>query len=335
MDEASLDWTLFRPEPPLCTLIRFSDPHFGSSFVTRDEQWWRKGLPHLPVVNLLTGLFPHSYTYACALAAAFHQIVQHRQSRKVPVTVVHSGDLTSSGKQAEFSTGATFLAHGHYSDTNRLHGLGLDKYGLSGSLLDIPGNHDLWSRGDPKQALSFSTRYGGPYPRRLDTSAVVIYGMDSNRAPNAQHRRANGEIPMDQLGALLGMMRDDRKAGRVVIVTLHHPVQMTAESAPKLAGKEILFLKDRDKIARSLRENGACVVLAGHVHQPQWTRATPGSPLQYVAGSACQSGAKPQFWILDLYPDEVIHHSMVYPPNAVSFFPDPDTQGRASFEVSP
>ena len=67
-----ISWRQFRSDPPICSVIHFSDPHFGGSFVTQDDSWWIK-LSGLPMVNLVTGIFPHSYQLACALALAIGQ----------------------------------------------------------------------------------------------------------------------------------------------------------------------------------------------------------------------------------------------------------------------
>ena len=325
MDFNQISWRQFRSDPPICSVIHFSDPHFGGSFVTQDDSWWIK-LSGLPMVNLVTGLFPHSYQLACALALAIGQIIQHRQANGVDTVVVHSGDLTASGTNAEFSVGKTFVEGGHYAQPGRQIGLGLDARSSHTRLLDIPGNHDLWSRKSPRGSNAFSQHYGGVYPRIIEVQnsrgTVIFYGLDSNRSSQSQHRLANGEVPAEQLNALAAAIAGEADKEAVRIVSLHHPVHVEPAIAPKLLGKEVLKLRSRDAVARQLHDLGVHATLSGHIHKHRHYRAVARRPASWIAGSACQLGGTAQFWLLDLYRDAALYCPLVCPRNQITFWPE-------------
>jgi len=192
---------------------------------------------------------------------------------------------------------------------------------------DIPGNHDLWSRGSPKSQAPYSEYYGGSYPIQLhppiETSRgkVRIFGLDSNRASPWAHRLANGEVPHHQLQQLSALLTDSRKDGSIKIVCLHHPIDVHPSHAPKLLGFEILRLRHRAQIARFLKDHGVHLVLAGHVHRQRTYRSTPAGPLQVVAGSCCQIGNQPAFWLHDIHPIETVSHEIEAAPGTLHFLP--------------
>lgn len=185
-------------------------------------------------------------------------MIQDRQAAGIATVVVHSGDLTVAGSNAEFAVGKTFLEGGHHAQPGRRIGLGLAERSSHTRLLDIPGNHDLWSRNSPRDSNAFSQHYGGPYPRVIEivskSGKALFYGLDSNRSSRAQHRLANGEIPPAQLTELAHLMARYSGQSAVHIVSIHHPVFVERRIAPTLAGREILKLRNREAIARKLRD---------------------------------------------------------------------------------
>lgn len=307
---------------PICTLIHFSDPHFGSSFVIDGESWWRNLVAHSPGLRHISALFPHSYQRAVALAHSIRRILADRRDLGIPTVVVHTGDLTASGAASEFSVGATFLSHGHYLANGTLAGLKLDP-----PAFDLPGNHDLWSRKSPRALEAFTSHYGGAYPRSLTIERnghkVTLHSLDSNRSDLVQHRLARGAIAAEALHEVCERLRKNRPATQVVC--LHHPLYLSEEAKPRLFGFEILDLKNRTGIEAALAEAGANLVLAGHVHTQH---AHERNPVQFIAGSACQIGSHPPaFWLLDLHADEVAFTQMAIPRNAFQFVDSPIKSG--------
>ncbi|MCC6539999.1 MAG: metallophosphoesterase [Bryobacterales bacterium] len=327
-----VDWRDYRTDLPICSIVHFSDPHFGARFVNDDESWWAKLIPRLPVANQLTGLFPHSYSHACALALAINQIVRHRAAHGIDVVVVHTGDLTATGSNAEFVTGNTFV-HSYFKHGSQQAGLGMDHRSGQARLFDIPGNHDLWSRSSPRVSSHFAERYGGSYPRRLRLEnaggAVELHGFDTNRGTTWRHRLADGELPQSQLDALAALAAEPK--AEVRIACLHHPIHVDRTDAPKLAGREILKLKNRTAVGRSLLRAGFDIVLAGHVHLGKHHPASAARPAQWIAGSACQMGANAQFWAFDVYADEAIYYSLALKENEIAFWPELTARGRWQF----
>ncbi len=106
---------------PLGTLVHISDLHFGNKF-TADEKLMKRMLASLPFAQ---GLCGHSYQAARALALRVNQIIHDRRSKKIPVCVVFTGDLTRSGEEGEFVVGSTFLRKAHSTGAGRSVGLEL------------------------------------------------------------------------------------------------------------------------------------------------------------------------------------------------------------------
>ncbi|MBL8221177.1 MAG: metallophosphoesterase [Bryobacterales bacterium] len=316
------------PEPgpsTICSLIHISDPHFGSGIVNSGNTWWRKFIARIPVANQITGLFPHDYQVAGALAVAVRHILKDRAQREIPTVVVHTGDLTAGGKLAEFCTGATFLRSAHLLPNGAMAGFRLDQ--RNEIPFDIPGNHDLWSRSSPKSQSPYSDYYGGSYPIQLHPpietprGKVRIFGLDSNRSTLWAHRLANGEVPHHQLQQLSALLTDTRNDCSIKIVCLHHPIDVHPSHAPRLLGFEILKLRHRAQLAQFLKDHGVHLVLTGHVHRQRTYQSTATSPLQIVAGSCCQIGNTPSFALLDLHPAELTYHELQASPGTLHFLP--------------
>jgi 3',5'-cyclic AMP phosphodiesterase CpdA len=307
---------------PICTLVHVSDLHFGASFVIDGGAAWRRLVARTVLLRQVTGYFPHGYQAAGALAVAVRQIIRDRNGRGIPTVVVHSGDLTASGIQSEFSVGTTFLRHGHYLENGSVAGLRLETE--FGQLpFDIPGNHDLWSRRSPKDHEAFTSHYGGVYPRTREVKTkagrVLLWGLDSNRSSLWQHRLANGEITDAQLNSVCESIKLHKSSGAIQVVCTHHPLATRRRSAPRMLGWEILKLRQREAVAKRLGEAGAQLTLSGHVHAQHHIRRRGTAPLHFVAGSACQISSRPSFWLLDLHADRVAYTYYHMPKMAIQF----------------
>ena len=248
--------------------------------------------------------------------------------------MIHTGDLTANGSAAQFSVGETFLRHGHYLENGALAGLSLETE--FGQLpFDLPGNHDFWNDGSPKTTGAFNSHYGGTYPKcqEINTTAgrVLLYALDSNRSSRWQHRLANGEIEFASLSSLCTMLQAMKGSGAIQVVCLHHPLALKTGTAPTLFGFEILKLSKREAISKLLRNSGADIVLAGHVHDQQQSDQGPEMPVQFIAGSACQISSYPTFWVLDLFPAKVEYTYFQIAPEGIHFSPDSARSGQAAF----
>ena len=282
----------------------------------------------------VTSFFPHGYQVAGALAVAVRQILRDRRERGIAAVVVHTGDLTASGSQAEFSVGNTFLRHGHYLENGTLAGLGVETE--FGQLpFDIPGNHDFWNRRSPKDHSAFTSHYGGRYPRCRDVTTpagrVLLYGLDSNRSSLWQHRLANGEVADESLRLACDALRKERPSGAIQVVCTHHPLVVRPRAAPRMLNAEILRLRNREAVARSLADAGAHLTLSGHVHVQHHIGRRRSNPLHFIAGSACQIATRPTFWVLDLHHDHVAFAYLHIPKGRIHFEAAASRSGRANY----
>ena len=319
---------------PICRLIHISDPHFGPQFVIDGESYWRSVIARIPGISHLTGLYPHSYQWAGALAVAVRTILRDSREAGIPATVVHTGDLTASGRQAEFSVGRTFLSHGHYLENGEISGLRLDTE-FHQLPFDIPGNHDFWHGSSPKDRNAFDSHYGGAYPRTKvienANGKVILYGLDSNRSSKWQHRLANGEIPAEALSSVCDGLHNHKASGAIQVVCLHHPLFLRPRTVPRMARKEILQLKNRTAIARQLADCGAQIALAGHVHRQQHPFRGRSKPLHFIAGSACQIRTRPSFWTLDVFQKYVEYAYFQIPRWGLQFVPAISRSGASNY----
>lgn len=328
------EWERFIPsgEVPICSIVHFSDPHFGRSISSEGSVWHKIGA-QIPVLKLVTGLYPHSFDAAAGLARAINRILDDRVRRGIPAVIVHTGDLTATGTDAEFREAGTFMEMAHHDPLTKSRvGLELATNRTMVPLLDLPGNHDIWSRGNPRNA-AFNARYGGAYPRTLDVSTraglVKFHALDSNRSSKLQHRLANGKISSTQIGEVCNSLQQHRGKAAIQVVALHHPLNVNPGTRPRLLGFEVLKLRRREAIAENLKTAGAQMALSGHVHERQHHPATAARPLHFIAGSACQIGAIPSFWLLNLFAAQVTFHELFIPPGYVVF--DVGQEGVAQF----
>ncbi len=275
-------------ETPLATVIHISDLHFGSS-IYNQLSTFKKLASRTP----LQSRFPHSFEVARALSNEVRRIAADREKRGIPLTIVHTGDLTRIGEPEELMVGTTFLHSAHVTGAGA-------RVGLDSNVIDIPGNHDIWQRYTPsKMAVIADYYYRQPYPRKREVpfrgGKIVFHGLDSNRGSKSAHWQANGEVDPEQLDAVCEQIRSNRSGGTIHIVCIHHP----------LAGDLNLRLNHRETIALRLAEAGASLVLAGHVHKHLVFTASNEIPRHLVAGTACQMGTENTFLVLDFFQSQV------------------------------
>ncbi len=161
-------------------------------------------------------------------------------TRIAPELVIVSGDLTHRGTRAQHDTAAAFLK-----------GLGLP-------LLAIPGNHDI--------PYTFPARFTSPwaeFERAWDTTqpvyhsdTAVVVGLNSVRP----WRHQSGRVRDIQL-ARAAEIFDAAAPGTLKVAVLHHHLL----GAPWRSRKKPVA--ERNKVLAAFVENGAELILAGHIHQ--------------------------------------------------------------------
>lgn len=299
---------------PLATLVHLSDLHFGETFYSQ-QSWYKQ----------VTRRLPHDTAIAAALSRALRGsevnpnikgILNDRFERRIPTVVLHTGDLTCSGLASEFATGQKFLIDSHPA-TPEPAGLRLKDFRIapaegeplwSPRLFDIPGNHDLF--GCPLQLELFNKTYPGPFPIEYEVPGtglrVVVYGMNSNQgempgARNGWGARLKGRVERAQLDELCRLLREGSAAGKIQVVSLHHPLEVDPGNG---FDDDWVCLEDRDAVRDELLATGAHLVLAGHIHR----YARLGSRNQHiVAGTATQrkSKAANNFLVFDIYQNRI------------------------------
>jgi len=290
-------------DEPLATLVHISDLHFGNKF-TADERVLKRLLAMLPYVQ---GVCGHSYQATRALAFRINQIVRNRKERKIPVSVVFTGDLTRSGEEAEFVVGSTFLRNAHSTGAGRNVGLKLRepqeelKRGSEPALFAIPGNHDIWKRRRPDMIGAYRRFFPGGFPVicRIETRSrpILLCGLDSTQNTEMRHRLARGRIPPDELDFLCEHLPSAQYADAIKIICLHHPLGDPPDKTYNVS----MRLEHREAIAQRFLTSGADLVLAGHIHEfhvfPKTNHA--------VAGTATQQFSERNFLLLDVYEREI------------------------------
>ena len=186
-------------------------------------------------------------------------------TRIAPELVIASGDLTHRGTRAQHDTAAGFL-----------RGLGLP-------LLAIPGNHDI--------PYTFPARFSSPWAEfervwqttqpvhRSDTAVVV--GLNSVRP----WRHQSGRLDAAQLDRAAEIFAA-AAPGALRVAVLHHHLL----GAPWRSRKKPVA--HRNQVLAAFVENGAELILAGHIHQGavaerrEFEISTPGGERAVVVSIA-------------------------------------------------
>jgi 3',5'-cyclic AMP phosphodiesterase CpdA/ActR/RegA family two-component response regulator len=197
-------------------------------------------------------------------------------NRISPDIIVVSGDLAEKGDFAEFEQARTFLTAlaEHFKLTpNRF--------------IMVPGNHDVrWSEDGRRDQM---TEYGGFYElwygkssapqspftrvelyRFHDRPNVAIVGFDSCVIENPKTAGV-GYIGTSQLRSALDDLKHqiNESADCIKIAVLHHHL-VPVTYLEQLPGdkKNFSLVVDATRVLARLQEEGFCLVLHGHQHQP-------------------------------------------------------------------
>ncbi|MFO1503824.1 MAG: metallophosphoesterase [Steroidobacteraceae bacterium] len=160
-------------------------------------------------------------------------------SAHAPDRILVTGDITNFSLPAEFDAAARWLGS------------------MPAPVCAVPGNHDMLvpvpqAEGWGKLA-AWSTSGDWPYVHRQ--GRVSFIGLKS-ALPTAP-LLAGGRLGSAQCARLARLLSDERAAGQLRVLMLHHPVAEGAVNARKA-------LWDRRELRAVLREQGAALVLHGH-----------------------------------------------------------------------
>lgn len=162
-----------------------------------------------------------------------------------PDQLLVTGDITNFALPEEFARAASWLAG--LSDQMRVN--------------VVPGNHDALVPVTPAQGIERWRAFTGQltdWPWVQTQDGVAFIGLCS-AWPTAP-LLASGHLGRPQLKRLEQQLEEQRAAGRLRVVLLHHPVVDGAVSARKA-------LRDRRGLRDVLRRAGAELVLHGHARE--------------------------------------------------------------------
>ncbi|XXF81528.1 metallophosphoesterase [Myxococcaceae bacterium GXIMD 01537] len=176
----------------------------------------------------------------------------------------------------------------------------------------IPGNHDVYTPGSQREGR-FARFFGhllesdlpehqreGPYPfvRYVGEGAAVV-GLCSARVPRVPGM-AFGTIGPAQLDGLAAIVRDERLAGRALLVVVHH-APLTGAGHPD---KPLHGLRDAEDLLKLL-PGPRYAVLHGHIHHRYHHPATAERPHIFGAGSSTQAGRE-GYWLIEVEGGQVV-----------------------------
>ncbi|MBL8173378.1 MAG: metallophosphoesterase [Bryobacterales bacterium] len=254
-------------ELPVARVVHLSDLHFGDQFENREE-WWHEVFARTP----LQGRYRHDYAAAVSLRLILEEIRADAAAHGVPLVVVHTGDLTAAGKEAEFAVGAAFL-----------QGLG--------EVHEVPGNHDLWGYEAGQAPGWYSRHFPDLLPVICLGGRIILYRLNSNKH-SEPFWDATGRVELSAVEEMRAHAALHPAAIRVVL--MHHPIRVTGA-----ADEALLRLDDREQVGELL--GGMDVVMSGHVHVSQAHTAADRGPMQCIAGTATQMGHGKSFLVTDVY----------------------------------
>jgi Calcineurin-like phosphoesterase len=216
-----------------------------------------------------------------------------RPASDASIRLVLSGDLTRTGRPAEFDVAHTFLQ----SQWVR-HCAGLLVTGLRlhpHALVSVPGNHDHWAQGPYNAGLFDKDFHGTPWPDPVVlTSAagdlrVELYGVDSNSGLRGRRKnlRQEGVLASEELDglerALEKMNAKEWAPGshRVRVIVCHHGLfgrgALPAEERKNYPTLERLLRRvwvarhldagSRRRLVKIAGRYDVAVVLTGHLHE--------------------------------------------------------------------
>lgn len=167
--------------------------------------------------------------------------------------IVVTGDITNFSLPEEFRHAVTWL----------------EALAPAGSISLVPGNHDALvdiAEREGLGRLAAWTHGGGTWPFVHHRGDLAIIGLNS-ALPTAP-LLARGRLGAEQLSRLERILVEERGAGRMRVILLHHPVAEGAVNWRKA-------LADRAMLRAVLQRAGAELVLHGHARDARMD-ALPG-----------------------------------------------------------
>jgi 3',5'-cyclic AMP phosphodiesterase CpdA len=233
---------------------------------------------------------PHSLALCLNLYTALENVrAAHGLAQAAPLPVVHSGDLTLSGGQAEFAVAQAFMRSRFRIQRDRLGGfMGLEI--SDDRLAMVPGNHDHWSglngalnyvAGVPGFSAATYVRQfeippwtttwhaGSPSPQ---SPALELFGVDSSSGLPAgkSSRWAKGAISAAELNSLEALLKHSvqrQRASVVRAIICHHSLSyQSGVWSGGLWQSSELDAHSRDELLRLCDTYHVVAVLTGHTH---------------------------------------------------------------------
>lgn len=179
-----------------------------------------------------------------------------------------TGDMVNIGLPSEYAAGRALL----------------ERIGTTETVSFVPGNHDAYTPGGASRLLSAFDPYmrgdedgahplgeAERFPYLRMRGGVALIGL-SSAVPTGLFM-ATGKLGLRQLTKLKNLLHRLGKEGHCRVVMLHHPVRR--QDAGPMA-----MLLDADKLLDVLREEGAELVIHGHIHTGTiQTIRGPGRPI--------------------------------------------------------
>ncbi|MDI2091005.1 metallophosphoesterase family protein [Commensalibacter oyaizuii] len=200
------------------------------------------------------------------------QIINDIANHK-PDLVVITGDLTNLALPEEFQQAAEWLNNLPFS-----------------KIRVIPGNHDALVSTKWYNSYAYWTPWtkaysNQDYPIVTKTDMTALIGINS--AVPTLPLFASGHIDKNQLQRLRSILYQTKKEGLFRIVVLHHPPVSGIVTKRKA-------LRNRKKLQQILLEEGAEMILYGHVHKTMTQKfLNTDIPLLGIA-SASSNSTRPQ-----------------------------------------
>lgn len=173
--------------------------------------------------------------------------------------LVVTGDLTFSAEPREFERAADLLKH----------------FAEAKKLTVVPGNHDVWTEESVETGRFLRTvgpdgkgmRKAQPtYPHVVPLGdEVVLVALDSARwGPDPYE--TPGKLGSEQVKGARELVREHSKAGKAVVLALHHHVVLPPDRVDSDVRVARMPLADADQIVRLVAELPVAAVLHGHRH---------------------------------------------------------------------
>jgi 3',5'-cyclic AMP phosphodiesterase CpdA len=168
----------------------------------------------------------------------------------------------------------------------------------------VPGNHDLYMPDTVRDGRFervfgdlLSTDFpelagadGWPRVRVFDDQLAVV-SVNSAR-PNPQPWRSSGRIPDAQLRALSEVLRDERVAGRNVLIATHYAPRRADGSPDRWSHG----LENADALLAICAQAPRTAILHGHLHH---RFHLPGAPMLFGSGSTTHDGRE-GLWLFEI-----------------------------------